>query len=230
MNAKMKFDANITWHEHRVSREARERVSGNKGCVIWISGLSGSGKSTIANTLDHKLHHMGMRSFVLDGDNVRHKLNAGYDVLKSTHSEEFSERFGLGFSSIDREENIRRVGAVAQLFCEAGIIAIAAFISPYRSDRRLVRGILAPGEFFEVYLNTPIQVCEARDPKGLYKKARRGEIEGFTGVDDPYEPPESAELTLSSAKRTPDDLANEIIAHLVQQKIIPPFLRKVNSG
>ena len=180
---------NITWHEHRVSQQIREQDNGHKGCVIWVTGLSGSGKSTTANTLDHRLHDLGVRSFVLDGDNVRHKLNAGADVLRSAHSDTFADRFGLGFEAIDREENIRRVGAVAQLFCEAGIIAITAFISPYRSDRRLVREMLAPGRFIEVYLNTPIEVCEKRDPKGLYKKARAGEITHFTGVDDPYEEP-----------------------------------------
>jgi adenylylsulfate kinase len=214
-------DTNVTWHEHEVSRNDRESLNGHKGCVIWFTGLSGSGKSTIANVLDHKLHEWGMHSMVLDGDNVRHSLNAGASMLLDMHGEEFSQRFGLGFSAIDREENIRRIGSVAQLFSQAGIIALTAFISPYRVDRDRIRNNLLQGEFIEVFVDAPLDVCESRDPKGLYKKARAGEIKGFTGIDDPYEPPVSPELVLSAAKNTPDALADEVMAYLVGRGICP---------
>jgi len=213
-------DTNVTWHEHQVSRSAREAMKGHKGCVIWFTGLSGSGKSTVANTLDHKLHQLGIHSAVLDGDNVRHALNAGPGMLRETHGDEFAQRFGLGFSAIDREENIRRIGAVAQLFSEAGLIALTAFISPYRRDRDLVRRKMREGDFIEVFVDTPIEICETRDPKGLYKKARAGEIKGFTGVDDPYEAPSAPELRLDASERQPDQLANEIIDYLHVRGII----------
>jgi len=217
----MMNDTNVTWHEHEVARSSRESLNGHKGCVIWFTGLSGSGKSTIANALDHKLHQWGMHSMVLDGDNVRHSLNAGASMLLDTHGEGFAQRFGLGFSAIDREENIRRIGSVAQLFSQAGIIGLTAFISPYRIDRDRIRNNLQSGEFIEVFVDTPIEVCEARDPKGLYKKARAGEIKGFTGIDDPYEAPVSPELVLSAAEKTPDVLADEVITYLVAQGICP---------
>ena len=216
----MNNDTNVTWHETSVSREMRENKNAHKGCVIWFTGLSGSGKSTVANTLDHKLHHAGIKSVVLDGDNVRHGLNAGPGMLRDRHGEEFSQRFGLGFSAIDREENIRRIGAVAEIFSQTGIIALTAFISPYRDDRDKVRDTLKQGEFIEVFVDAPIEVCEQRDPKGLYKKARAGEIKGFTGIDDPYEEPLQPELVLSAASKTPDVLADEIIAFLREQGII----------
>jgi adenylylsulfate kinase len=214
-------DTNVTWHEHQVTRNDRESLNGHKGCVIWFTGLSGSGKSTLANALDHKLHQGGMHSAVLDGDNVRHSLNAGPSMLLEAHGTQFAQRFGLGFSAIDREENIRRIGAVAQLFSQAGIIALTAFISPYRVDRDRVRNILDSGEFIEVFVDTPIEVCESRDPKGLYKKARAGEIKGFTGIDDPYEAPLSPELVLSAAEKTPDVLADEVLIYLQQRGICP---------
>ncbi|MDX2506444.1 MAG: adenylyl-sulfate kinase [Gammaproteobacteria bacterium] len=216
----MNNDTNVTWHEHRVSREIREQKNGHKGCVIWFTGLSGSGKSTVANTLDHKLHQLDYQSVVLDGDNVRHGLNAGAGMLKETHGEEFSKRFGLGFSAIDREENIRRIGAVAEIFTQTGSIALTAFISPYRIDRDKVRNTLKAGEFIEVFVDTPIEVCEQRDPKGLYKKARAGEIKGFTGIDDPYEAPLAPELVLLAAEKTPDVLADEVIDLLKNKGII----------
>jgi adenylylsulfate kinase len=216
----MNNDTNVTWHENSVSRDMREKRNDHKGCVIWFTGLSGSGKSTVANTLDHKLHHAGIQSVVLDGDNVRHGLNAGPGMLIDTHGEEFSKRFGLGFSAIDREENIRRIGAVAGIFAQTGIIALTAFISPYRIDRDKVRNTLKQGEFIEVFVDTPIEVCEQRDPKGLYKKARAGEIKGFTGIDDPYEEPMSPELVLLAAEKTPDILADEIIIFLKDNGII----------
>jgi adenylylsulfate kinase len=218
----MSNDTNVTWHDHQVTREEREALNGHKGCVIWFTGLSASGKSTIANVLDHRLHQLQMHSAVLDGDNVRHSLNAGPGMLVDTHGESFAKRFGLGFSAIDREENIRRIGAVAQIFCQAGIIALTAFISPYRADRDRIRRKLEAGEFIEVFVDTPIDLCEARDPKGLYKKARAGEIKGFTGIDDPYEAPLSPELVLKTADKTPESLADEVIAYLRQHEVLPP--------
>lgn len=218
----MSNDTNVTWHDHQVTREEREALNGHKGCVIWFTGLSASGKSTIANVLDHRLHQLQMHSAVLDGDNVRHSLNAGPGMLVDTHGESFAKRFGLGFSAIDREENIRRIGAVAQIFCQAGIIALTAFISPYRADRDRIRRKLEAGEFIEVFVDTPIDLCEARDPKGLYKKARAGEIKGFTGIDDPYEAPLSPELVLRTADKTPESLADEVIAYLRQHEVLPP--------
>jgi len=210
----MTNDTNVTWHEHAVSREEREKLNGHKGCVIWFTGLSACGKSTIANLVDHKLHAQGTHTFVLDGDNVRMGLNAGPGMLKKRHSEEFANRFGLAFSAIDREENIRRIGAVSELFASAGIIALTAFISPYRRDRDAVRAMLPEGDFIEILVDAPLEVCEARDPKGLYKKARAGEIKGFTGIDDPYEAPEKPELVLDSGKKDAETLADEVLAYL----------------
>ena len=210
----MANDTNVTWHDHSVSREEREQLNKNKGCVIWFTGLSACGKSTVANLVDHKLHSMGFHSFVLDGDNVRMGLNAGPGMLKERHGEDFSKRFGLGFSAQDREENIRRIGAVAKLFCDAGIVALTAFISPYRKDRDAVRANMKPGDFVEIFVDAPIEVCEKRDPKGLYKKARAGEIKGFTGIDDPYEAPNSPELQLDASSKNAETLAGEVIEYL----------------
>lgn len=204
----------VHWHEQAVTRQEREALNQHKGCVVWLTGLSACGKSTVANLLDHKLHSRGMRSFVLDGDNIRHGLNAGPGMLKDRHGEPFATRFGLGFSAQDREENIRRIGAVARLFCDAGMIAITAFISPYRVDRDRVRASLADGDFIEVFVDAPLEVCEQRDPKGLYQQARAGKIKGFTGIDDPYEPPEKPELVLDAATKSADALADEVLAYL----------------
>lgn len=204
----------VHWHEHAVSREEREELNQNRGCVVWFTGLSASGKSTVANLVDHKLHALGAHSFVLDGDNIRHRLNASPAMLRPIHGEEFAKRFGLGFSAQDREENIRRVGAVAKLFAEGGIVAITAFISPYRVDRDRVRAALGAGEFIEVFVDAPIEVCEARDPKGLYKKARAGELKGFTGIDDPYEPPLNPEIRLDAAANSAEALADQVIVAL----------------
>jgi adenylylsulfate kinase len=216
----MANDTNVHWHEHSVTRAEREQLNGHKGCVLWFTGLSGCGKSTVANLVDHKLHSQGIHSFVLDGDNVRHGLNAGPGMLKERHGESFAKRFGLGFSAEDREENIRRIGAVAKLFAEAGIIATTAFISPYRRDRDAVRASMQAGDFIEIFVDAPLEVCEARDPKGLYKKARAGELKGFTGIDDPYEAPLKPELVLDSAKKTPEALADEVIAYLKSKGIV----------
>ena len=204
----------VHWHEHAVSREEREQLNGHKGCVVWFTGLSACGKSTIANIVDHKLHKAGIRSFVLDGDNIRHGLNAAPGMLKDRHGEDFAKRFGLGFSAQDREENIRRIGTVAGLFSSAGVVAITAFISPYRVDRDRVRESLAKGDFIEILVDAPLEVCEERDPKGLYKKARAGEIKGFTGIDDPYEAPQKAEIVLDAGTKTADELADEVISYL----------------
>lgn len=210
----------VHWHDHAVSREEREKLNGHRGCVIWFTGLSACGKSTVANLIDHKLHSLGLHSFVLDGDNIRHGLNAGPGMLKERHGEEFAKRFGLGFSAQDREENIRRIGSVAKLFSEAGNIAITAFISPYRVDRDHVRASLPEGDFIEIFVDAPLEVCEARDPKGLYKKARAGEVKGFTGIDDPYEAPLKSEMVLDAGTKTAETLADEVLAYLKSRRIL----------
>jgi len=211
----------VRWHAHAVGREDRERSSGHKGCVLWFTGLSGCGKSTLANLVDHRLHGRGVRSFVLDGDNVRLGLNAAPSLLKERHGDEFATRFGLGFGPQDREENIRRIGAVAELFAQAGIVALTAFISPYRRDRDAVRAMLAPGDFVEIHVRASLEVCEKRDPKGLYKRARAGEIKGFTGIDDPYEEPLHAELVVDSAATPAEQLADQVVAWLERAGKIP---------
>lgn len=215
----MADDPQVTWHRHNVSRPERESRNGHSGCVVWFTGLSGSGKSTIANLVDRRLHDRGTQSYLLDGDNIRHGLNAGANMLAQLHGDAFAERFGLGFSADDREENIRRIGAVAQLFCDAGVIVLTAFVSPYRRDRDAVRQAVEKagcvGDFIEVFVDTPLEICENRDPKGLYQKARAGLIRNFTGIDDPYEPPASPELTLNSGEQTPEQLANQVISQLV---------------
>ena len=211
----------VRWHAHAVSREERERAAGHRGCVLWFTGLSGCGKSTLANLVDHRLHERGVRSFVLDGDNVRLGLNAAPALLRERHGEAFARRFGLGFAAEDREENIRRIGAVAELFAQAGIVALTAFISPYRRDRDAVRAMLPPGDFVEIHVRAPLEVCEGRDPKGLYKKARAGEIAGFTGIDDPYEEPLAAELVVDSATTPADELADRVVAWLETAGTIP---------
>jgi adenylylsulfate kinase len=209
-------DPIVVWHEQAVSRAMREKLNGHRGCVVWLTGLSGCGKSTIANLVDHKLHQRGVRSYVLDGDNVRHGLNATPNMLAERYGQDFAERFGLGFSQQDREENIRRVGAVASLLCDAGLITLTAFVSPYRADRDAVRKSMSPGDFLEVFVNAPLEVCEARDPKGLYQKARAGEISDFTGIHAPYEPPRKAELVLAAGADSPESLADQLIALLAQ--------------
>ena len=204
----------VHWHYHAVSRREREESNGHRGCVMWLTGFSASGKSTVGNLIDHKLHSIGVHSFVLDGDNVRHGLNAGPRILEAAHGKEFARRFGLGFSAEDREENIRRIGGVAKLFCDTGTIAITAFISPYRIDRDRVRATLAEDDFVEIFVDAPLEVCEARDPKGMYKRARAGQLKGFTGIDAPYEPPERPELTLDAGTKPAETLAEEVVAYL----------------
>ncbi len=186
----------VTWHQQSVERR--------RGCVVWFTGLSGSGKSTVANCVDTLLQEAKVNSFVLDGDNIRHGLNASFEILEPIHGEEFAKRFGLGFGAQDREENIRRIGCVAEIFCSAGSIALTAFVSPYRADRDRVRELVTAAgdanDFVEVFVDTPIEICESRDPKGLYKKARAGEIKGFTGIDAPYEAPKDPEIHLDGAQ------------------------------
>ena len=208
--------ADITWHDHLVTRDERWKLMGHKGCILWFTGLSACGKSTIANAVDAKLHATGVHSFVLDGDNIRFGLNKDPKQLKEKqgYEELTAKRFGLGFSAEDRAENIRRIGEVAKLFADAGVVTATAFISPYRADRDKVRAIMGAGGFIEVYVNASLATCEARDPKGLYKKARAGELKGFTGIDDPYEAPEKAELVLDSDNKGIDELSNEVIAYL----------------
>ena len=200
----------VTWHEHSVQRK--------RGCVVWFTGLSGSGKSTVANQVDEKLHARGVSSFVLDGDNIRHGLNASPERLADRYGDEFAARFGLTFAPQDRVENIRRIGCVADLFCEAGIITLTAFVSPYRADRDRVREWVTqrggPIDFAEVFVDTPLEVCESRDPKGLYRQARSGKLKGFTGIDAPYEPPTAPEVHLTAASQPPDQLADLVIEYL----------------
>lgn len=189
--------ANVTWHEHNVTSEERSKLNGHQGAVLWFTGLSGCGKSTIANAVDRLLHDRGIHTYVLDGDNVRMGLNKN-----------------LTFSPEDRTENIRRVGEVAKLFADSATIVLTAFVSPYKQDRDQVREIIGEGKFHEVLVNASLETCEARDPKGLYKKARAGEIKDFTGIDAPYEAPETPELMLDSDSKGIEELANEVIAHL----------------
>jgi adenylylsulfate kinase len=206
----------VVWHEHTISRENREQLNGHRGCVVWFTGLSGCGKSTVANVVDKLLHERGVRSYLLDGDNVRHGLNATLEMLAPRYGEEFGKRFGLGFSSEDRMENIRRVGAVAGLLCDAGLITLTAFVSPFRADRDLVRTSLPAGDFIEVFVDASLETCESRDPKGLYKKARAGEISNFTGISSPYERPAHPELVLDSNHLDPGELARQVVDELIK--------------
>lgn len=213
----------VTWHEHSVTRDQREQLNGHRGCVVWFTGLSGSGKSTVANLVDAQLHAANVHTFLLDGDNVRHGLNAAPAMLAADHGESYARRFGLGFSEEDRKENIRRIGTVAELFAAAGIVTLTAFVSPYRCDRDAVRARLERGrasDFVEVYVRASLETCEARDPKGLYKKARAGELKNFTGIDDPYETPVRPEVTLDADRGAPDELARQVVAYL-QAHVLP---------
>ena len=195
---------NIVWHQGAVNREDREKLNGHKGATVWLTGLSGSGKSTIAVDLEKRLAERGVRTYILDGDNIRHGLNKN-----------------LGFSPDDRTENIRRIGEVAKLFTDAGVVAITAFISPYRADRDQVRALMKAGDFIEILVDCPVEVCEQRDVKGLYKKARAGEIKEFTGISAPYEAPEKPELTINTAGQSVEASAKQILAYLEKQGIVP---------
>jgi adenylylsulfate kinase len=196
---------NITWHEGHVTRDERAALLKQRGATLWFTGLSGSGKSTAAFTLEHLLVQMGRLAYVLDGDNIRHGLNRN-----------------LGFSAVDREENIRRIGEVAKLFADCGVVVMTSFISPYRKDRDLVRDLHVKGNlpFIEIHMATPIETCEQRDPKGLYKKARAGELKGFTGIDDPYEAPLKPEMVIDATATSPQAAAEQILGYLRQAGII----------
>ena len=193
--------SNIKWHEMNINKQVRARINNQKPCVLWFTGFSGSGKSTIADRLEQKLHAVGNRTYLLDGDNVRHGLNRD-----------------LGFTDQDRVENIRRVGEVSKLMVDAGLVVITSFISPFRSERQMARELMEDDEFVEVFVDTPLEVCEARDPKGLYKKARAGELKNFTAIDSDYEPPENAEIVLKSGELDADTLADQIIDYLQKMK------------
>jgi adenylylsulfate kinase len=199
----MEMVPNVVWHNGHLTRKDRWTLNKHRSALVWITGLSASGKSTIAHALEVRLYEREIRSYVLDGDNVRHGLNRN-----------------LGFSAADRKENIRRVAEVASLFVDSGILTIASFISPYRSDREMVRSLFQDNGFIEVYLDCDLSVCESRDPKGMYKKARKGEIAHFTGISDPYEIPLNAELTINSGQLSVEESVERIFAYLENQEII----------
>jgi len=194
---------NVVWHHATVTRSRREQLNGHKGAILWFTGLSGSGKSTIAHAVEERLHQSGCRTFVFDGDNVRHGLCGD-----------------LGFSQKDRSENIRRIGEMVKLFLEAGIIVLTAFISPIRKDRERVRSLVPAGDFIEIYCRCPLDVCESRDVKGLYHRARSGEVKEFTGISSPYETPEKPELVLDTNVWSLDECTSKVMALLSQRGII----------
>lgn len=199
--------ANVIWHNATVTRARREAQNGHRGAIIWFTGLSGSGKSTLAHAVEETLHQRGCRTFVLDGDNVRHGLCGD-----------------LSFSTQDRQENIRRIGEMAKLFMEAGVIVLTAFISPYRADREHVRGMVAHGDFIEIYCNTSLEICESRDVKGSYKKARAGQIPEFTGISSPYEAPTNPELVVQTGTTELGACVQLVITEMKQRGIINPDL------
>ncbi|ADN08313.1 adenylyl-sulfate kinase [Sulfurimonas autotrophica] len=191
---------NIVWHEHHVSKKQRAKIKEQKSCILWFTGLSGSGKSTIANAVEVKLNEMGKHTYLLDGDNIRLGLNAG-----------------LGFSEEERVENIRRIGEVSKLFVDAGMIVLSAFISPFKQEREKVRKLVKKSEFIEVFIDTPLEVCQSRDPKGLYKKAQKGEIPNFTGISSPYEAPKKAEIHIKTDKILVEESVQIIIEYLQER-------------
>ncbi|SHH72795.1 adenylyl-sulfate kinase [Virgibacillus chiguensis] len=199
----MSKSKHISWHGSLVTKEMRQKRNKHKSAVLWFTGLSGSGKSTITVELERKLYQLGIHTYRLDGDNIRHGLNKN-----------------LGFTAEGRSENIRRIGEVSKLFIDAGVLALTAFISPYRDDRNLVRALLPSNEFIEIYVKCRLEVCEERDPKGLYKKARAGEIAGFTGIDAPYEAPISPELTIDTEKLSVEEAAQRVIHYLLEKEYL----------
>lgn len=199
-----KSSSNVVWHHATVTRQRREELNGHKSVILWFTGLSGAGKSTLAHAVEEELHQNDCRTFVFDGDNVRHGLCGD-----------------LSFSLEDRKENIRRVGEMSKLFLEAGVIALTAFISPLREDRERVRSLVPHGDFLEVYCRCGIETCEARDVKGLYKKARAGEIKEFTGISSPYEEPENAEIVIDTDKLSLEESVALVISHLCERGIVP---------
>lgn len=192
-------DENIVWHNQFITKNKRQKLLKQKPCILWFTGLSGSGKSTIANAVEQELFKRNIKTYLLDGDNIRHGLNKD-----------------LGFSEIDRVENIRRIGEVANLFVDAGIIVLTAFISPFKSDRQIAKSLVKYDEFIEIFVNTPIEICEERDPKGLYKKARNGNIKNFTGIDSPYEKPIEPEIEINTSELNIVKSANKIIDYLIK--------------
>ena len=200
------MDNNTIWHLYNVSKKDRSIQKKQQPCILWFTGLSGAGKSTIAGAVEQKLFKLGHHTYLLDGDNVRHGLNKD-----------------LAFSDDEREENIRRIGEVSKLFVDAGLLVLTAFISPFRSDRRTVRELVGSNEFIEVYINTPIETCEKRDPKGLYEKARKGEIKNFTGIDSDYEIPEHAEVIINTKELGIEECADLVIEYLNEKHIIFPY-------
>lgn len=198
-----RLSTNIVWHNSQVTKQKRKSLTGQKPCILWFTGLSGSGKSTIANALEEVLFNNGNITYILDGDNIRHGLNSDLD-----------------FDDSSRVENIRRVGEVAKLFVDSGQIVLTAFISPFVSDREIVRRLVEDGEFIEIFIDTPLDVCESRDPKGLYKKARAGEIKDFTGIDSPYEKPTQAELLIKNDDITIEKACEQIVEYLIEKDYI----------
>jgi adenylylsulfate kinase len=190
-------------HSPIINKKDRHKLNGHKSCILWFTGLSGAGKSTLAHRVEEILFEMGIRTYVLDGDNIRMGLNKN-----------------LGFSKEDREENIRRIAEVAKLFVDAGIIVLTAFISPYKKDRNLARSLVEEGEFIEIYVKCPLDICEKRDVKGLYEKARKGIIKQFTGIDDPYEEPENPEIVIETDKYTLEESANKIVNYLKEKRYL----------
>jgi len=193
----LRRSSNISWHEMSIDKKTRSELNSQTPCVVWFTGLSGSGKSTIANILEQKLHAIGKRTYLLDGDNVRHGLNKD-----------------LGFTDTDRVENIRRVAEVSKLMVDAGLITLVSFISPFKSERQMARNLLSSDEFFEIFVNTSLEECEKRDPKGLYKKARAGDLKNFTGIDSSYEEPENPDLILNTSSGNAEQLTDQIINFL----------------
>jgi len=193
----MSNSTNVVWHNHHLSKQQRAKIKGQKPCILWFTGLSGSGKSTIANAVEAKLYGMDRHTYLLDGDNIRMGLNKG-----------------LGFSDEERMENIRRIAEASKLFVDAGLIVLTAFISPFQQDRDKVRNLVEKGEFIEIFVDTPLEVCERRDPKGLYKKARDGEIPNFTGISSPYEAPTQAEIHIKNDKMSIDECVKQVIEYL----------------
>lgn len=195
--------SNTVWHHATVTRQRREQQNDHKSVILWFTGLSGAGKSTLAHAVEEELHQRGCRTYVLDGDNVRHGLCGD-----------------LGFSDTDRKENIRRIGNVAKLFVESGVIVLTAFISPFRSDRALVRNMVLHGDFMEIYCDTPIEVCEGRDVKGLYQKAKAGEIKHFTGISSPYEKPSKPELMVQTGQDSIEACVDQVLELLKQRGVL----------
>ncbi|RXJ85287.1 adenylyl-sulfate kinase [Arcobacter sp. CECT 8985] len=192
-------DENIVWHSQNITKEKRIMLFHQKPCILWFTGLSGSGKSTIANAVEVELYKRGQKTYLLDGDNVRHGLNKD-----------------LGFSEIDRVENIRRIGEVSKLFVDSGLIVLTAFISPFKSDRQIAKSLVKYDEFIEIFVDTPLEICESRDPKGLYKKARDGAIKNFTGISSPYEKPEEPQIHIRTDKNSIEECVDIVINHLIQ--------------